>query len=29
VMTTFDGAGSDGDADLHDASAETQDGAPG
>jgi hypothetical protein len=29
VMTTFDGAGSDGVADGHDASAETHGGAPG
>jgi tetratricopeptide (TPR) repeat protein len=29
VTTTFDGVGSDGEADLHDASAETQDDAPG
>jgi len=29
VMTTFDGAGSDGEADVHDASAETHGDAPG
>jgi tetratricopeptide (TPR) repeat protein len=29
VMTTFDGAGSDGEADVHDASAETEGDAPG
>jgi len=29
VMTTFDGAGPDGEADAHDASAETQGEAPG